>query len=240
MNIVYVVVIFGGQAIMRDKEPFDLKWPLAFWNLLLSVFSWIGAFRVVPHFFILLYYNGWHGMCCGHAETQYGAGALQLWIQLFIISKVFELLDTVFIVLRKKPLIFLHWYHHVTVFLFSWFAYCSESPAIVFVAMNYSVHAVMYGYYFLMAIKSIPKWFNPMFITLAQIAQMIVGCFTAASAYIYLKQAAANGTECGFKFSLLVAGGIMYSSYFYLFAEFAVKRFIFKKPSSGSKKVKTN
>jgi len=64
---------------------------------------------------------------------------------------------------------------------------------------------------------------------------MMVGCFTAVSAYIYLQQAAEEGTECGFKFSLLVAGGIMYSTYFYLFAEFAVKRFILKKPKGKAK-----
>jgi hypothetical protein len=40
-----------------------------------------------------------------------------------------ELGDTVFVVLRKKPLIFLHWYHHVTVLLYCWHSYASRSSA---------------------------------------------------------------------------------------------------------------
>jgi elongation of very long chain fatty acids protein 6 len=35
--------------------------------------------------------------------------------------------DTLFIVLRKKPLIFLHWYHHITVLLFCWHAFATQS-----------------------------------------------------------------------------------------------------------------
>ena len=42
-------------------------------------------------------------------------GPVGLWVGLFIFSKIPELLDTVFLVLQKKRVIFLHWFHHVTV-----------------------------------------------------------------------------------------------------------------------------
>lgn len=38
-----------------------------------------------------------------HGEREIG-----LWISLFALSKAFEFFDTAFIILRKKPLIFLH------------------------------------------------------------------------------------------------------------------------------------
>jgi len=41
----------------------------------------------------------------------------------FCFSKLPELIDTVFIVLRKQPLIFLHWYHHASVLIYCWFSY---------------------------------------------------------------------------------------------------------------------
>mmetsp|Transcript_21759 Transcript_21759/g.39484 ORF Transcript_21759/g.39484 Transcript_21759/m.39484 type:complete len:87 (+) Transcript_21759:710-970(+) len=68
---------------------------------------------------------------------------------LVLIQNVSELVDTFFIVIHKKPLIFLHWYHHITVLLYCWHSYVTTSPpGIFFVVMNYSVHATMYGYYF--------------------------------------------------------------------------------------------
>lgn len=80
-----------------------------------------------------------------------------------------ELLDTFFIVIHKKKLMFLHWYHHITVLLYCWHCFChSPSYGIVFVAMNFGVHALMYGYYFLMAVKMKPSWFNPIAITFLQ------------------------------------------------------------------------
>lgn len=130
---------------MKKREAFDLKWPLAYWNLLLAVFSLIGAIRVVPHLIYLTATQGLGVVACGAPEPLYGNAAVGFWVQAFILSKLFELIDTVFIVLRKKPLNFLHWYHHVTVLLFTWFCYTNENPGIIFVAMNYSVHAVMYG-----------------------------------------------------------------------------------------------
>jgi hypothetical protein len=148
-----------------------------------------------------------------------------------MLSKMPELLDTLFIVLRKKPLIFLHWYHHVTVLLFCWNAYATEAGSgLYFVAMNYSVHAIMYGYYCLQTVNMVPKWFPTILITLGQIAQMFVGTGVCASCWYFWY----TGRVCHNEINNLIAGALMYGSYLYLFCDFAVRRYVFpsKKPKS--------
>lgn len=46
---IYVVVIFGGGRLMRDRPAFDLKNALAAWNLFLALFSIIGFCRTAPY-----------------------------------------------------------------------------------------------------------------------------------------------------------------------------------------------
>lgn len=158
------------QYIMKDRQPFGLETPLAAWNLFLAVFSFIGAMRTMPHLLNNIYQGGFHYSMCEPAPQAFGLGASGAWITLFVFSKIPELIDTAFITLRKKPLIFLHWYHHITVLLFCWHAYATRaSSGLYFVAMNFSVHAVMYFYYFAMAVKIWPRWLNPIFITFFQV-----------------------------------------------------------------------
>lgn len=49
---------------------------------------------------------------------------------------------------NRRPVLFIHWYHHVTVLVFTWF---TNSQAISagrwYLVMNYAVHSVMYAYY---------------------------------------------------------------------------------------------
>ena len=159
---------------------------------------------------------------CTNPGESWGNGPVGLWVMLFIFSKVPELIDTVFIVLRKKPLIFLHWYHHVTVLLFCWNAYATMAGSgLYFVAMNYTVHALMYGYYCLQALNMCPKSFPAFLITFAQIAQMFVGTGVCISAWYYML----SGKTCHNDISNLTAGALMYGSYLYLFVDFAMKRY---------------
>ena len=170
---------------------------------------------------------------CTNPSDSWGVGPSGFWVMLFIYSKVPELIDTVFIVLRKRPLIFLHWYHHVTVLLFCWSAYSTMAASgLYFVAMNYTVHALMYGYYCLQALNVCPKSFPAILITLSQIAQMFIGTGVCISCWYYLL----NGRTCANDFTNLVAGALMYGSYLYLFVDFAVRRYA--GPKKGAKKEK--
>jgi hypothetical protein len=145
---------------------------------------------------------------------------------LFIFSKVPELGDTVFLVFRKKKLMLLHWYHHISVLLFCWHSYAfRSSTGLYFVAMNFTVHAVMYFYYFLMCYRIKPKWFNPQWITIMQISQMVIGSAVSLRSYYLLLS---NGNSaCQVKEENVFAGLLIYASYLYLFSVFFIQRFLF-------------
>lgn len=87
----------------------------------------------------------------------------------------------------------------------------------------------------MVALGVLPKWFNPVWITVAQISQMFVGVYVTASAayYKYI-----DGGCVGAKDALLLGGMAMYGSYFYLFVEFAVKRFIIGPKGKRTKQLK--
>lgn len=142
---------------------------------------------------------------------------------MFTLSKVPELGDTVFIVLRKQPLIFLHWYHHVTVLLYAWYSYSDYiATARWFVCMNYLVHSIMYSYYALKALKfRVPRWIA-MSITTAQLAQMVMGATVNIWAY-QVKQA---GNECHVSYDNIKISLLMYISYFVLFARFFRRAYV--------------
>ncbi|KAJ1410382.1 putative elongation of very long chain fatty acids protein [Ochromonadaceae sp. CCMP2298] len=229
----YLSFITGGSIIMsRMEKPFDLRMPLACWNALLCVFSFIGMCKTMPYLIGSLLTQPFDQTVCTAPADSWGVGPTGFWVMLFVYSKVPELMDTVFITLRKRPLIFLHWYHHVTVLLFCWSAYSTMAGSgLYFVAMNYSVHALMYGYYCLQALRMLPKSFPAVIITISQIAQMFVGTGVCCACWYY----SLTGKSCHNETSNLVAGALMYGSYLYLFCDFAVRRYVFPKAKLGKK-----
>merc|ERR1712070_219763 len=223
--LAYGIMIYSVPLIMKNMSGFKWKYQMALWNASLSLFSFMGAAKTVPHLLHNLYRLSFDDNVCRNAAETYGHGACGFWVMLFIFSKVPELIDTVFIVFRKANLNFLHWYHHMTVLAFCWHAFATESSTgIFFVAMNYTVHAIMYCYFCMTGLKLVPSWFPKSIITVAQISQMVVGTYICYTSYKKLN----SGESCAVKEENVIAGILMYGSYLYLFTEFFVKTFIFK------------
>jgi len=216
-SAIYLLFIFGTQSYMKKRNPFNLRLPLAAWSLSLAVFSIAGAIRVWPEFVNSLIKKSFHHTVCVPSFLEEDH-VTALWTWLFVLSKLPELVDTVFIVLRKQKLIFLHWYHHVTVLWFSWYSYAEFSATCRwFMVMNYTVHALMYSYYTAKAIKiRIPKSLA-MVITSLQLIQMVIGCTITILAWRYKM---VLGKNCAVTDNNLHWSFLMYLSYFFLFARF--------------------
>jgi elongation of very long chain fatty acids protein 6 len=169
----YVVVIFGIQWLMKDEKikGFELRKPLIIWNILLAAFSIIGALNVVPaHFATLMTHGLAADMCTTTSEIA------NPWVCLFCLSKIPELIDTLFLVLRKRPVIFLHWYHHIATLLYCWDAWAIQIPnGGWFALMNLVIHSIMYSYFAMTAYGV--RFSNPtrLMITALQISQMFFG-----------------------------------------------------------------
>jgi len=231
-STLYLIGLWKGTSMMKDREAFGLKPVLALWNLLLAVFSFVGVVRTGPHLLTLLKDFGFNYTVCRAGLPSYGNGAVGFWVSLFIFSKYFELFDTILLVVRKRKVGFLHWYHHCSVLLYCWHAYVWEMPTgIYFVVMNYAVHSIMYFYYFLAAIGKPPAW--ALMVTIMQLSQMAVGiAITVCHVYILVYRTVPH---CDGHIPNLAAALAMYASYFILFAQFLARRYC-RRPSSGDAK----
>jgi len=227
-TILYVVMVFAGQMYMKNRPPFNLRRPLALWNLPLSFFSLCGFLRTAPDLWHVL--QGEHGFYRSVCVRDSLNPPTAFWAYLFTLSKLLELGDTAFIVLRKTPLIFLHWYHHSTVLIFSWLCYPQAEPIFRYVGvMNYFVHSVMYFYYGLKArqVKIPQRW--SIAITILQISQMAWGLFVN----FYAMYAKSMGWECARSYAGFKVLMLMYLSYLLLFGNYFYKAYIRKAITKG-------
>jgi len=228
----YMLLIFGGQQYMSGRPRMEMRGALCLWNITLALFSIMGALRTWPEFLHVLSEHGiYHSLCIpSFIEKDRVAG---YWTFMFVMSKVPELGDTIFIVLRKQPLIFLHWYHHITVLLYTWYSFSEYTAAARwFITMNYLVHSVMYSYFAFKAMKfNVPRCVA-MVITALQLIQMIVGCLVNIWTYQFKE----GGLECQVSDNNIKLSLLMYISYFVLFARFFYNAYLKPKNLDKGKK----
>jgi len=229
VSFVYLAVVFLGPSLIPPQNGRPIKMALILWNVSLTVFSIWGSFRIVPWFVNSVVNDGFFHVMCSEGPTKCNKNTVAcLWLMLFCLSKIPEMIDTLFLVARGRPVILLHWYHHITV---AWYCIISWGTLSVsgssYAAMNLTVHSFMYTYYSLAACGIRPYWFANS-ITICQIAQMFMGCLIAG--YIYITP------NCQNHWTVQVSGLIMYASYLALFAKFFYDRNFSKNASISKKK----
>ena len=225
------VITYGPNWI---STPWSVKPFLILWNVMLAVYSIVGAFHLLPHLFNKIATTSlYEAICIG--PDWYLHGAAGFFVTVFIYSKFAELLDTVFLIIRKKEIIFLHWFHHVTVLLFCWHSFhVSTSTGIWFAAINYGVHSIMYTYYALAIYGWKPVFKLAIFITSIQISQMVAGI----SVIIYAAYTQIiGGFYCNVHPVNWKLGLAMYASYFVLFSLLFYQKYLQPKAHHGSKVV---
>ena len=226
-SFIYLLLIFIGQWYMKDKRPYNLRRALCCWSAGLSLFSFYAVFRIAPLAYEMVYTGGFQHAICD-TNSYIGSGGGGIWSFLFPLSKLPELVDTSFIVLRKQKMVFLHWYHHVTVFIYCWYSYAYPiSTGIWFGVVNYFVHAIMYAYYTVKASgRSPPRWVAKI-ITTVQLSQMFAGILLN---YMAIKSLTEGKTCRTDPFAIFISISI-YASYAILFGNFFYWTYIHKRPS---------
>lgn len=174
----------GLRRLGAALGPNTVRHLSAVWNMGLCIFSVAGVAAALPFTVDMLTGEGkglryalcsddmmfgpastfgvpdsWRADATAAEGVEAGAacyGGIGLMMTLFMLSKGPELMDTVFLMLKGKPVGVLQWWHHSSVLAISWYAYVIAAPSsVMFATMNYMVHSIMYGEFLRMPIYNV-------------------------------------------------------------------------------------
>ncbi|CAO1616475.1 unnamed protein product [Sympodiomycopsis kandeliae] len=192
----------GPKHVAKDYTkgngilPVSLRYLVIAHNAFLAVYSGWTFYNIVPvvvKFFTLGFQAaGFEGLKVALCSMPVNTVTLAPYAWLFYISKYYEVVDSMILVIKGKTVSNLQSYHHAGALLAMWIAYRYQSQAVwVFVAFNSGVHTAMYSYYFCSAMKwPFPKTLKRNLTTL-QILQISSGCFLTNLYWIATLQPAA-------------------------------------------------
>lgn len=158
-----------------------------YWNLSLSLFSIWGTYNTLPIIVNSIYLNG-----LNNTIINYDLWPLMSYPGLlFAPSKIIELGDTFFIMLKGKKVRFIQYFHHWITMLYCWHAHYHIPYGMninaIFCSINYTIHSFMYSWYAVSAFGIVtPGWIKNM-ITKLQIIQMFFGFYMCCISNLYGK-----------------------------------------------------
>ena len=219
----YLPMVGLGYRWMKPRRPYNLRGPLFVWNMALAIFSIITVIILgLPLIESLMNKGFLYSVCYTNA---YSVPLEALTCFLFLVSKYFELFDTFFVVARKSPLYFLHWYHHASVVILTHQALAVSSPlAHLLCVMNAVVHSIMYSYFLIKSTGIFVPKMVAKGITTIQLLQFIIGLLAIFTVML---------ESCPIDRLHLALTTFTYSTYFILFVNFFYQRYV--KPGQKKK-----
>ncbi|XP_055384909.1 elongation of very long chain fatty acids protein 7 [Condylostylus longicornis] len=211
-----VFVLRIGPSFMANRKPYNLQPIMVGYNayqVIFNIWMFLQAFNAERSFAQIL-----SNTCKSETDIDRVA-QVTMWSGAwwYFFSKVIDLLDTVFFVLRKKQnqVTFLHVYHHTITALFSWcyLKYLPGEQGVVIGLLNSFVHIIMYFYYMLAAMG--PKyqkylWWKK-YMTVVQLIQFCLMLTYLTAVFIM---------DCNLPRSLTYFFGINVIIFLYLFGGF--------------------
>ena len=224
--ILYMPVIFTGMKYMGGSTRFKetLRIPFFLWNVCLSIYSGWVFYSLTPYVYdhFIVQGKGFDTIVCIDTKEQ-----AKFVLTTFGFSKLVEFGDTIFLIFRGNTPEFLHWYHHISIALFSWRSYNVGVDTVLWSSFSNSfIHTIMYMYFALMAIKIRVPTILASILTTLQIVQMVLGFY---SFYNY--------QYCDPKYDTLLYGFavLIYMVYGFYFLEFFVEKYFLKKKKKAKK-----
>ena len=183
-SCLYLLMIYFGKKWMSGREEYQIKPYIFTYNLYQCVLNLWCVIAMAYE----VYSNPWFTSVWGNTPQRGSNGfkiSFLVWVHYN--NKYVELLDTVWMVLRKKnnQVSFLHCYHHILL-IWAWYCVCkieTGGDSYFGAAVNSFIHVIMYGYYTLALLGIDCPWKK--WITNCQMLQFCV-CL-AHSCYVYLK-----------------------------------------------------
>uniref|UniRef100_A0A7S4L885 Elongation of fatty acids protein n=1 Tax=Paramoeba aestuarina TaxID=180227 RepID=A0A7S4L885_9EUKA len=241
VTLYYLSLSLLPQYLGKGHKGFrkEIKWLAVFWNLGLSIISGLILVGIgIPYWEQVKQDGWWNVFCDPPANLQRGVRPSIFWGHVFAVSKYVELFDTIILILKDpgRKLLFLHWYHHITVLIFTWYGELYFlSVGYQYVMANAFVHLLMYFYYFLAELGVKPGLPWQIGMTSIQILQMVYGIGCSA---IWVKMYLDGwNCSCDRPHLVIIGGSLIYISYFYLFLTMFFERYVWgkkKTPSSSS------
>lgn len=183
-SILYLGMIYFGKIYMHNREPFhDLKPYIFTYNLYQCVLNiWCVAAVIHEVYTNPMFKNIWGN----YPEESPRAFRISFLVWVHYNNKYVELLDTLFMILRKKnrQISFLHCYHHILL-IWAWFLVCkvdASGDSYFGATVNSFIHIIMYGYYTLALLGISCPWKK--WITKCQMIQFCV-CFSHSCFVVY-------------------------------------------------------